>query len=109
MGFSSDMMYEVSVGEGTSFEGSVGDFKEKGDFNKHGYSLGTFIYQRKNLDEGHSYLVMNYWVEDYEGHLESKKDVGSGTSFEDSLLLLVVLGIIIMVVLVLVFSKSRKD
>jgi hypothetical protein len=108
LGISSGMMYEVSVGEVTHFEGSVGNFRDKGDFEKHGYSFGTFMYQKKSLTEGHSYLVMNYWVEDYEGHLESKGDVGSGASFEESLLLLVVLGLIILVVLVLVFSKRKK-
>lgn len=108
--FSSDMIYEISMGESTQFEGIIGNFNDAKGFKRHGYSFGIYLYQENDLKMGQTYLIMNYWVEGYEGHLESAVDGSDGMDNENLIIYIAILGIGIVVVgSVLVFKRKNKE
>jgi hypothetical protein len=107
-GLSSDMLYEVNADNAPQFEGNVGNFSNARQFKKHGYSYGIYVYVRKNLDMGYDYLVINYWVEGYEGHLESEADGSEGLGNDGIYLLTALAGIMILAVVVLFYFTLGK-
>jgi hypothetical protein len=100
-GLNSDSMFEVAIGENILFEGIVGNLQ---DAKKYSYSFGMFVYQKKEgMEDGHTYLVIDYWVEGYE---KAESVDGSEDSWDISgpILLIVIMALVAVVVIVALIS-----
>lgn len=61
-GWNSSSAYSVTVGEQTSFRGTVGDIASRDDYKNWFYSYGLFVYPA-TLKGGEKVHVIQYWTE----------------------------------------------
>ncbi len=64
MGRDWNTAYELSIGEGFSYSGTVGDIQDPDEYEDYHYSFGLIIYPYINKDLNLKYQVVDYYVDD---------------------------------------------
>jgi len=107
IGLTSENMYEVTIGESTIFEGGIGNFKDVKKAESHGYTFGLYVYQLEVSENGPVYLVIDYWVEGYEGNdIEDQvKDDGEEDDASTPLYNLIAVVSVLLLVAIMVVRK----
>jgi hypothetical protein len=108
IGLTSDMMFEVTIGKNTIFEGIVGDDQDSEDIGKQVYSYGMLVYFTDESEDGLVYLVVDYWVEGIKDHQPVEEQVTKSGGDEVPVELIIV-WILVIFILLIGIIKARGN